>query len=167
MSVVAEQLRQARQAQGLTVHQVADVTKIRTDHIEALEEGNYDVFSAQIYIRGFVRAYARMLKLNEAQIIAALDAELSHTKKFSAPPPLTDRPHTMVDTLTLLLSKINWKVGLIVVVVLMVLGTVAGVYGTWKHYKTNDPLAGLTPAVYQSPGASSETLPLPTSTRRP
>src|SRR5207253_137981 len=45
MSTVAEQLRLAREARNLTVHQVADITKIRTDHIRALEEGNFDMFS--------------------------------------------------------------------------------------------------------------------------
>ena len=38
MSTVAEQLRQGREARGLTVEQVAEVTKIRTDHLRALEE---------------------------------------------------------------------------------------------------------------------------------
>ena len=56
MSTVAEQLREAREAQNLTVYQVAEITKIRTDHIRALDEGNYDVFSAPVYIRGSVRS---------------------------------------------------------------------------------------------------------------
>src|SRR5256885_16408736 len=62
MSTVAEQLRQAREAQNLTVHQIAEITKIRTDHIRALEEGNYNVISAPVYIRGFIRSYATILQ---------------------------------------------------------------------------------------------------------
>ncbi len=161
MSAVAEQLRQARLAQGLTIHQVADFTKIRTDHIEALDEGNYNVFAAQIYIRGFVRSYARLLKLDEPQILAQLDAELSHTKKFAAMPPLSDQPHNLVDTLTLLLSKINWKVGLVVAGGVVVVGIGAGIYFGWRHYQTSDPLAGLQPGVYQGQNSGGETLPLP------
>ena len=42
MSTVAEQLRTAREAKNLTVQQVADVTKIRTDHVRALEEGDFN-----------------------------------------------------------------------------------------------------------------------------
>src|SRR5712664_3601126 len=64
MSTVAEQLHLAREAKSLTVHQVAEVTKIRSDHIRALEEGNFDVFSAPVYIRGFIRTYATLLKLD-------------------------------------------------------------------------------------------------------
>ena len=57
MPTVAEQLRAAREAKKLSVQQVADATKIRTDHIRALEDGNFNVFSAPIYIRGSVKNY--------------------------------------------------------------------------------------------------------------
>src|SRR5262252_8520262 len=97
MSTVAEQLRQAREAKKLTVHQVAEVTKIRTDHIRALEEGNFDVFSAPVYIRGFVRTYATLLKLDVPQTMSALDAELGRTEKFSEPPPLKEQSRSPVD----------------------------------------------------------------------
>ena len=73
MPTVAEQLRAAREAKKLTVQQVADATKIRTDHIRALEEGNFNLFSAPIYIRGSVKNYATMLKLNVPQLMLALD----------------------------------------------------------------------------------------------
>src|SRR5215471_3076472 len=94
MSTVADKLRQAREAQNLTIHQVADITKIRTDHIRALEEGNFDVFSAQVYIRGFVRTYSTLLKMDVPQVMSKLEAELGGTEKFSEPPPLTDQPKT-------------------------------------------------------------------------
>ena len=87
MSTVAEQLRQAREARGLTVQQVVEITKIRTDHLAALEQGNYDVFSAPVYIRGFVRGYSALLKLDVPQVMASLDAELRATRRFAEPPP--------------------------------------------------------------------------------
>src|SRR5262249_4204853 len=97
MPTVAEQLRAAREAKKLTVEQVAELTKIRTDHIRALEEGNYDRFPAPIYIRGSVKNYAAKLKLDVAQVMAALDAELSRTDKHSEPPPLVEAPKSPLD----------------------------------------------------------------------
>ena len=82
MSVVADQLRQARQTQNLSVQQVAEVTKIRTDHLRALEEGHFEIFSAPVYVRGFVRSYSTLLKLDVPQIMRALDTELAETSKF-------------------------------------------------------------------------------------
>src|SRR2546430_12112895 len=107
MSAVAEQLRQARESQKLSVQHVAEITKIRTDHLRALEEGNYDVFSAPVYIRGFVRNYATLVKLDTAEIMGELDAELSGTEKFAEPPPLSDHPRGFVDWLMLQLSKFD------------------------------------------------------------
>ena len=112
MSTVAEQLRAGREAKNLTVEQVAEMTKIRTDHIRALEEGNFNVFSAPIYIRGSVKNYANTLKLDTASLLATLDAELGKTEKYSEPPPLSDAKKTFVDDLTLLLAKLNWKMGI-------------------------------------------------------
>src|SRR2546428_14093880 len=120
MPTVAEQLRDAREAQNLTVYQVAEITKIRTDHIRALEEGNFNVFSAPVYIRGFVRSYATLLKLDVPQIMAALEAELGQTKNFREPPPLSDQRRRVVDFLMLQLSKMDWRKGL------MGLGVIAG-----------------------------------------
>src|SRR5580658_3781189 len=111
MPTVAEQLRAAREAKKLTIEQVAETTKIRTDHLRALEEGNYNVFSAPIYIRGSVKNYATTLKLDVPKITAQLDAELKGTENFSEPPPLGEQSKTPVDHVTFLLSKLNWKVG--------------------------------------------------------
>src|SRR3954467_1179225 len=112
MPTVAEQLRQAREERGWTVHQLADTTKIRTDHIRALEEGDYNVFAAPVYIQGFVRTCATLLKLEVPKVMADLDGELSATKKFRQHPPLTENSRGIVDWLMLQLSKINWRVGL-------------------------------------------------------
>src|SRR5512144_613768 len=109
MSTVAEQLRHAREARNLTVQEVADITKIRTDHLRALEEGNYDVFSAPVYIRGFVRTLAGLLKLDVPKTMAALEAELKGTEKFSEPPPLSNEPRGVLDFLMLQLSKVDWR----------------------------------------------------------
>jgi cytoskeletal protein RodZ len=160
MSTVAEQLRSAREAKKLTVEQVADMTKIRTDHIRALEEGNFDVFSAPIYIRGSVKNYATQLKLDVPSVLALLDQELGRTENFSEPPPLTDQKKTIVDHLTLLLAKMNWKMGVagLIIIVLAVIGVIS--FLAWKHHQKNDPLKNLPPAVYK-PANSGDTLPLP------
>src|ERR1035438_9753270 len=122
MSTVAEQLRQAREARNLTVQQVAQTTKIRTDHLVALEEGNFNVFAAPVYIRGFVRTYAALLKLDVPQVMAALDNELGATQKFAEPPPVAEHTNGALDFIMLQLSKVDWRkagIGLVVVLALV------------------------------------------------
>lgn len=159
MSTVAEQLRAAREAKHLTIEQVADITKIRTDHIRALEDGNFDVFSAPIYIRGSVKNYSSALKMDTAALLDTLDDELGRTKNFSEPPPLTEQKNNFLDYLTLLLAKVNWKMSIVIVAMLAMVVILIISVMAWKHHHNGGPSKDLKPAVYQS--SSGETLPLP------
>ena len=163
---VSDQLRAARESQNLSIQAVAETTKIRSDHIRALEEANYDVFSAPVYIRGFVRTYATILKLDVPQVMAALDSELRQTEKFSEPPPLSDEPRGFVDFLMLQLSKLDWRKSLVGVSVLVAGLIIVIVVLISRHYRSSDPLRDLPPGVYHSTqSVSGQTLPLPTPRR--
>ena len=158
MSTVAEQLHLAREAKCLTVTQVAEVTKIRTDHIRALEEGNFDAFSAPVYIRGFVRTYAMLLKLDVPRLMAALDYELGQTEKFHEPPPLTPQRRGVLDVITLQLSKLNWRSFVALLIAAAAILAITSAILMWRHHQAADPLANLSPGVYH-PAKSGETLP--------
>ncbi len=162
MPTVAEQLRASREAQSLTVYQVADATKIKTDHVRALDEGNFDAFSAPVFIRGFVRTYATLLHLDVPAVMADLDRELSGTEKFAEPPPLTKERKGMVDWLTLQLSRINWQIALPLLVIGIAILVAIISYRVWRTAQTRDPLQDLPSGVYQPRNRSSgNTLPVP------
>ena len=162
MSTVAEQLRQAREAKGLTVQQVAEITKIRTDHLIALEEGNFNLFPAPVYIRGFVRNYSALLKLDVPQVMACLDTELSATSKFAEPPPLGGHAHGVLDFIMLQLSRIDWRKTAIALGVVVVLVACFWALSALRRARTSDPLHGLKPGVYHSTqSVAGDTLPLP------
>lgn len=164
MPTVAEQLRAAREARNLSINEVAEITKIRTDHIRALEEGNFDVFVAPVYIRGFTRTYATLLKLDVPAVIKALDGELGRTEKFSEPPPLTDTDKSVVNFMTLQLSKLNLHrrellIGAAVLIVIIV--TISALR---RHRQPAAP-PHLPPARVQAARTNaSPTLPLPNPT---
>jgi cytoskeletal protein RodZ len=161
MPTVAEQLRQAREARGLSLHQVGDILKIRTDHLQALEAGDYKPFSAPVYVKGFVRAYSRLLKLDERQVMAALDGEMGQIKKLSEPPPLTDEPRTILDYIMLQLSKLklrNVVIGLSAIVTVLIIWLGVSI---WRSHHASDPLKNLPPAVYRGKSGSGDTLPVP------
>lgn len=161
MATVAEQLRNAREAQNLTVHQVAEITKIRTDHVRAIEEGNFDVFVAPVYIRGFVRTYSKLLKLDVAAVMADLDKELRATEKFAEPPRLSAEPRGVLDFVTLQLSKVNWRIASILLAIVVGLTLISWGYTVWQRQKTEDPLKGAPPAIYKPDGKKKgDTLPL-------
>lgn len=160
MPTVAEQLRTAREARNLTIPQVADLTKIRSDHLRALEDGNFNAFSAPIYIRGSVKNYATMLKLDVPKITADLDAELKATEKFAEPPPLIEESKSILDYLMFWLSKLNAKVAIAAGGILILILIIVFANFLIHRHQSKNPLVNLPPAVYQTSNLD-ETLPLP------
>jgi cytoskeletal protein RodZ len=63
-------LKKERERQGITLEDVASSTKIGTRMLRALEEEHFDQLPGGIFNKGFVRAYARHLKLDEDEAIA-------------------------------------------------------------------------------------------------
>ena len=62
-SAAGRALRTARERLGLSLEDVAIVTRIATRHLLALEECRFDGFSAPVYALGFARNYARAVGL--------------------------------------------------------------------------------------------------------
>jgi len=67
-------LRRARVAQGLSVAEVANSLKLNPRQIEALESGRFDQLPGYAFTRGFLRNYARLLKVDAAPLLAGLQA---------------------------------------------------------------------------------------------
>jgi len=159
MPTVGEQLRAAREAQRLTVTQVADMTKIRSDHIRAIDQSNYDVFSAPVYIRGFVRTYAVTLKLDPAVILAQLNAELAESgpQMPAFPPPASG----LLDSAMYHIATAGRRMLLPILAVALVGGAATGGILMLNHRAARHPLSGLSPGLYQAADDRGETLPLP------
>lgn len=161
MPTVSEQLRAAREARELTVYQVAEATKIKTEHVRALDDGDFDVFSATVFLRGFVRTYAALLRLDVPKIMEELDRELKGSQKFSDHPPLTNEPKGVLDWITLQLSRLNWAVVLPLLILITVI--LVGFFGwrAWREHETRDPLSELGSGLYQPDETTrGRTLPL-------
>ena len=65
-------LRQGREEAGLSIDAVAQQLKLAPRQVKALEEGNFAELPGRTFVRGFVRNYARLLKLDPVAVVAAL-----------------------------------------------------------------------------------------------
>ena len=70
MSSFGAQLKQEREKQGVTLEDISLSTKIGTRMLRALEEEHFDQLPGGIFNKGFIRAYARCLGMDEEQAIA-------------------------------------------------------------------------------------------------
>jgi len=65
-----DKLREAREALGLTVADIANRTRVPTRHLEAIESGDYTSIPSPTYAIGFAKSYARAVGLDERAIAA-------------------------------------------------------------------------------------------------
>ncbi|MET1755291.1 helix-turn-helix domain-containing protein [Novosphingobium sp. RD2P27] len=85
---VGEQLRAAREQQGLSRGDIAARTRVAERHLIAIEEDNFSDLAAPTYAVGFSRAYARAVGLDEADVARRvrqnIDAQ-AHTRPAPVP----------------------------------------------------------------------------------
>ena len=65
-----EKLKREREMRAITLEEIAEATKIGTRSLKALEEEHFDQLPGGIFNKGFVRAYAKFLGIDEEQAVA-------------------------------------------------------------------------------------------------
>lgn len=84
-----ERLRREREMRGIKLEEISESTKIGKRNLVALEEEHFDQLPGGIFNKGFVRAYARYLGLDEEQAVADFLAASANYEQPAAlaPPP--------------------------------------------------------------------------------
>jgi len=85
-------LSEARQAQNLAAVDVARQLKLSVWQVEALEAGSYQQLPGPIFVRGFIRNYARLLKLDPEELLRSAGDSLPQQAARSETPPSRDIP---------------------------------------------------------------------------
>lgn len=106
MPAVGAQFRAARETRGLSLSDVAEEIHIRAVHLAEIEAENWRAIGAPVYVRGFLRTYARFLRLDPEQAVAAFNQTLP-------PPPSGPQDHAAaaVDKSPRGLSMLIWMAG--------------------------------------------------------
>ncbi|MDR2432743.1 MAG: helix-turn-helix domain-containing protein [Puniceicoccales bacterium] len=78
-----QQFVEARNARGITLEKASEETKIKLEYLAGIENGEYDFSLPDIYLRGFIKIYARYLKLDVDVVMAGCpieEFEVLHSK---------------------------------------------------------------------------------------
>jgi cytoskeletal protein RodZ len=70
MGAFGEKLRREREMRDVTLSEISESTKISKRSLQALEDEDFDLLPGGVFNRGFVRAYARYLGIDEEQAVA-------------------------------------------------------------------------------------------------
>lgn len=137
-------LRAAREAAGLTLSEVAQILKFSPRQIEALERDDYRILPGATFVRGFVRAYAKLLKLDAMALLSLLDDAAPASEAEIVPPENMGD----ADTSSFIERNQRW---LIAGLLLMVLAVVAA----YLYTRMEGPVGGK-----QAPAAAALPVPL-------
>jgi cytoskeleton protein RodZ len=77
LETVGQDLRKARQRKGEDLAHISRILKIRKDHLDGLEESNFDALPGRAYTIGFVRTYAQYLGLDGRVCVERVKKEIA------------------------------------------------------------------------------------------
>ncbi len=153
---LGERLRNARLAQDMDVSKLASRIHLTVDVVRALEADDFSDMPARVFVRGYVRNYARVVGLAPESVLAQFDRQwpdevqpvtISPSPRLAADPDPRKKWPGLVTWLLLLLMLglflVWWR------------GYLDPLFDKWQH-KATAPLAELpAPAAPESPAPQS------------
>lgn len=76
---IGEKLKEAREAQNITLDDLQDSTKIQKRYLVAIEEGNFDLLPGTFYARAFIKEYALAVGLDYRALLEEHQDEIPQT----------------------------------------------------------------------------------------
>jgi len=112
-------LRQAREARGVSIEDVSGVLKIRVDHLKSLENDDFEALPADVYAIGFIRTYATYLELNAGELI-------NRYKAIMTPPNAEETPYDPQAESEQISIAVKFAIGAVVIFAVYILWLIAG-----------------------------------------
>jgi cytoskeleton protein RodZ len=82
-------LRREREKRGLSHEQIAELTRLRRHMVAALEEEAWDRLPQPVFVKGFIKSYAKALGLDQKEVLDLYE---------QAPPPESETPKLVLET---------------------------------------------------------------------
>ncbi|MDQ4122249.1 MAG: helix-turn-helix domain-containing protein [Acidobacteriota bacterium] len=160
MATLGEKLREAREARGYTLREVADNTRISVRHLEAIEADDYRPLPGGVFNKGFIKAFARYVGIDEAEALSDYTKQVGQqglpTGDDEA--PLSRRHEVFVGDeprrplLTLVLA--------LIILGLLTWGVIAALQ--WYQNRNNQTIAAASPTPTPAVNTNADPTPTPT-----
>lgn len=115
---LGDMLRQAREARGLSIDQLATITRLNPHFIEALEEGRWDRLPGQVYLKPFAKTCAEALGLDIKEVYKLIDGEKKEEQGGEAESPAED------EKIPPKKSGFDYRVPLVIIIGLVIIGLI-------------------------------------------
>jgi cytoskeletal protein RodZ len=152
---IGDRLREAREALGMTLADVANKTRVPMRHLEAIENNRLEGMASPAYAIGFTKTYARAVGLDDK----AIAAELRLSPDMPLSPRIGFEEYEPTDPRRVPSSGIA---GIAAIIALILLAGVGIWYGTtWLRGSGDEPAALATPDASATVAAAPEATPAP------
>jgi cytoskeleton protein RodZ len=151
-------LAAAREEMNLSVADVARHLKLSPAQVEALEEGAYERLPGRVFVRGFLRNYAKLLGVDPQPLLRRIEHEMPQPKVVEEPP---QAPEAVMPTG----QTSNWPI-YIGVTVTIIAALAAYEFGFNSPPSSSSETASTSTAAAPDP-ASPEVRPPPTAAETP
>lgn len=156
---VGQLLRDAREAQGVTLDEAAVRLRLMHRQIEAMERDDFESLGQPVFARGFVRNYARLLGLAPESLLVRMDGAPAEPAAVSpVEPPL---PHSWLTS--------PWLILLLAGLLLLLVAVPIALY-MWLNSEVGDGPVNPMPSVAQlhpAPVAATAPVAAPVETAVP
>ena len=154
------QLRDAREASGMSLADVAAKTRIPQRHLEAIERDDFNALPSTTYAVGFARAFARAVGADEVAVAAAVRTQLEHGGRAR----LEYQAFEPADPARVPPRALAWTAAIIALLII-------GGYALWRTLSHDGtaapPLAASASPTPAAPHAAPAPAPAPTPTTGP
>ncbi len=121
-SKLSERLLQKRLLLKISLEELSQKTSVSTKYLRRIEEGNWDGLPSSVYIKGFLRKYARAVGTNPDDIVRRYEQELYQEGK--------QEEVERLDILKRIKNRVHFsprflKIGSIVIVLIFILGYIS------------------------------------------
>ncbi|BAO44813.1 conserved hypothetical protein [Thiolapillus brandeum] len=103
-------LRQAREALGMEVASLAQHLHLSKSMVQALEEENYDILPARVFVRGYYRNYARLVNVPEEVVLSEFEKRCPEGEDCSVPPAVAQGVKKEIRSSHGLVRLVSWLV---------------------------------------------------------
>lgn len=117
MGSFGDKLKRERQMRGVTLEEMSESTKIARRHLEGLENEDFRSLPGGVFNKGFVRAYARFIGIDEDQAVAdyAAVANEAAPPEDQFPLEIHDKPNRELNPRSSQLPLIGAAVALVLI----------------------------------------------------
>jgi cytoskeletal protein RodZ len=74
METLGQTLRQLREAKGMSIEELSRATRVPVTSVERIEADRFDELPGEVFVRGFLKSYARAVDVPPEEILARYTA---------------------------------------------------------------------------------------------